>query len=332
MRKVDLARWRFDFDLTVAAILAEADGFVWHRYGGRSTGDPQSALSLQSLAMAMRGTLAERAERKALPRPMEDLRPRTIEDLPLFQRRDAEERADCVHCHMIHDFEYHEALAAGSFRREQIFIYPDPLRVGLEIDRDDQQKIESVTPDSPSARAGLEPDDRLVGANGQAVLTRADLQWVLHHLPFTECKLSVEIERDGAKLTKVLALAEGWRVASALEYAWRPYKWNLPPQPGFGGGTLKEDRKKALGLQRGDFAVEIGYIVNWGDHSRFGRNAEKAGLRKGDVLLSAGGRSDFASEEHFQAWFRLEQTIGKSCELIVLRDGKRQTLQLPVIE
>jgi hypothetical protein len=339
MRDVDLSRFRFDFDLTFAAMTAAADGTVLHRYGGRDAADAQSALSMASLAAFLRGSLAgharragERTSAGAESPPAGPASDRTIAALPAFRRREREERLDCVHCHTVNDFEFEEAVAGGSWKREQMWVYPDPARLGLEVERDDQQRVARVEPDGIAAKAGLAPGDRLLRAGGQELLTRADLQWALHGLPPGATKLPLRFERDGEARDVALALPDGWKVADPLSYSWRAYKWNVPPQPGFGGKLLTAEEKADLGLARADFALRVNYLVTWGERAYVGRNAEKAGLRKGDVVLSIAGFSDFASEEHFQSWYRLTQAPGSEVEIGILREGKRRTLRMKVIE
>lgn len=339
MRDVDLARFRFDFDLTFAAMTADAEGTVLHRYGGRDAADPQSALSMASLAAFLRGSLAgherradERAASGAAAAPADAAAGRTIAALAAFRRRDAEKRIDCVHCHTVNDLEFEEAVAAGSWSREQMWVYPDPARLGLEVERDDQQRVARVEPDGIAAKSGLAAGDRLLRAGGQELLTRADLQWVLHGLPPGATKLPLRFERGGETRDVALSLPDGWKVADPLEYAWRAYKWNVPPQPGFGGKLLTAAEKAELGLARADFALHVDYLVTWGERAHVGRNAQAAGLRKGDVVLSVGGFSEFASEEHFQSWFRLTQAPGSKVGIEILREGKRRTLTMKVIE
>jgi hypothetical protein len=108
--------------------------------------------------------------------------------------------------------------------------------------------------------------------------------------------------------------------------------WRLDPRPGFGGPKLSPEEKEKRGIDAGVSAFRIQYIVTWGDHSRTGRNAHKAGLRKNDVVLSVGGKSDFRSPQHFHAWFRLTREVGEKVPIEVLRKGEKLTIELPVIE
>ncbi|MBL8844063.1 MAG: PDZ domain-containing protein [Planctomycetes bacterium] len=333
LRPLDLARWRFDFDLTFAALTATPDGAVLHRYGGRDAADAEAFLSLASFEAFLRGSAARFADPAARPpAPSADLAPRTIEASAAFRRRDAEKQIDCVHCHTVNDFEFRDAAASGRFRREQLFVFPDPARLGFEVERDQQQRVARVAASGPAARAGLAAGDRLLAVAGQPLLTRADLQWALHQLPTGATKLELCVERAGAPVALQLELAAGWKECDALEYAWRPYKWNLTPGPGFGGKPLDAARKRALGLATDAFAQEVGYLVTWGDKAATGKSAQAAGLKKGDVVVAVAGKSDFANEDHFQAWFRLERKPGETVELVVLRDGQRRTLKMKVVE
>lgn len=337
LRELDLARYRFDFDLTFAALTCDADGAIYHRYGGRDPRDPQSALSMESLAAFLRGSLAAHRARAGRRPPADLPPPRTVSDIPAFRARDREKRVDCVHCHTVNDFEYRQAVDEGTWKRDRMWVFPDPARLGLEVERDDQQRIARVADGSPAAKAGVRAGDRIVELHGQPILTRADLQWVLHGLPHEAVAPQLAIERPGAEGadaqgTVELALASGWKRAPVLEYAWRPIKWNLPPHPGFGGRFLPADEKSRLGLADGAYAQRIDYLVTWGDQAHTGRNAQKAGLRKGDVVVAVDGRADFESENHFQAWFRLTREVGREVEIAILRDGARRTLRMKVIE
>jgi membrane-associated protease RseP (regulator of RpoE activity) len=78
--------------------------------------------------------------------------------------------------------------------------------VGFGIPRADTWTIGAVTTDSPASRAGLEPADRILAANGQAVSTFDDLSGLIRPNPGGQ--LTLEVERDGQRLTKVVTLAE----------------------------------------------------------------------------------------------------------------------------
>jgi hypothetical protein len=334
LRTLDLFRWRLDFDLTFSALVADPQGRVLHRYGGRDAASADSFLSLDSFTAFVEGAL-ERAKLEASAVggvPQMGVPRRTIEASPTFKTRDAQKRIDCVHCHTVNDFEWRDAEANQRVKPEQRWPFPDLARLGLEVERDRQRIVARVAPDGPAGKAGLKAGDRLDQAAAQPLLTRADLQWALHQLPAGATTLQIETTRDGAARKVAIALPDGWKECDAREYAWRPMKWNLEPAPGFGGKALAADEKQALGLPAEAWAVRVGYLVDWGEKAATGRSAAAAGLRKGDVVVSVAGESRFDGEEHFQAWFRLTQKAGTKVAIEVLRDGKRSTLSMAVVE
>lgn len=77
--------------------------------------------------------------------------------------------------------------------------------------------------------------------------------------------------------------------------------------------------------------VRVTYLVTWGENRRFGEAARRAGLREGDVVLGAAGVRDFASIDHFHAWWRLTREVGETVVVETLRDGTRRSLPIDVL-
>jgi predicted metalloprotease with PDZ domain len=334
MAGVDLRTYTFDYDLTFAVLLMNADGTIYHRYGSRDHTSATSRLSMTSLVRVMKETLEDHAIYQKKPSPPPALPPRTIEEIPPMARKLQKEKVNCFHCHMVNDAEREHAKEEKRWSRDAVIgQWPLPDRVGLSLDRDDQTLIGAVTPGSPAAAAELKAGDRLVRLGGARVRTHADVQWVLESAEGGATTIPVESLREGdMMLLGKLELEKGWKAVNELEFSWRPSVWPLDPKPGFGGRKLAKDDLEALGLPPGAFAIKIGYLVDWGSEAHTGRNARKAGLKEGDILLAAGGKSDFATELHFQSWFRFTQKPGTTIDLEVLRDGKRRQVKLPVVE
>lgn len=328
LRGVDLARYAFDFDLTFSVLLMHADGHVYHRYGGRDFSSPTVWLGLESLESLLRAALVEHEAYAAAPQTRVAPAALRLEAVKSYARRD---KGECIHCHMVLPALHEEALAAGTWREGDLWMYPDPARIGLVLDPVDQARIVSVEAGSAAAAGGLLAGDRLVALGEQRVLTATDVQWALHHAEPTATEVVVRYVRDGAESEGVLTLADGWRVGSPLDFSWRPFKWHLVPQVGFGGPLVSDAERRRLGLAADAFAMRVNYIVTWGEFSRYGNEATRAGLRKDDVVVSAGGRTDFASIEELHAWWTLTREPGETVEVVVLRGGERRVLEVNVL-
>lgn len=331
MAGVDLETYRFDYDLTFAALLMNADGRIYHTFGGRDATDPQSHLSVPAFVRVLERARATHERESGKPAAPRRHRPQTIEQIPPMAERIRRGKApECFHCHMVHDARREDAQARKKWRRDDLWIYPDPVEVGLRLHRDDQTRVTEVLAGSPAAAAGIAVGDTLERLGGQDTLTFGDVQRALHEAP-ERGTLEVAWRRGAESSSVRLRLPADWKEADPRVFAWRPSKWSLSPKPGFGGKRLDAAELSRAGLAPGVFAFRVNYLVTWGDEAETGRSAQKAGLRKGDVVTSVAGKGDFESEEHFQAWFRLTQEPGSRVPVEVLRDGRKHVIDLPVL-
>lgn len=333
MAGVDLETFRFDYDLTFNALLMNADGTVYHTFGGRTWEGAERYLAESTFVRVMQQALLEHeAYQKAPQHPAK--RPiRTIEDLPAARKRlKAGQQADCYHCHTVHDFMTEGARDAKRFKVEDVFRWPDPIQVGLTLDPEQQAVVAGVLEASAAAAIDLRVGDRLLTLGDQNILTFGDVQRVLHDALPGETTLPVRWEREGQPHSSKLQLDGGWKRPTPLVFSWRPSKWPLSPKPGFGGPRLTRAELEAQGLERDAFAFRINYFVTWGPSSHTGRSATDAGLRDGDVVFALDGKRDFQSVDHFHSWFRLTRKLGKEVLVEVIRAGERLTIELPVIE
>ncbi|KAF0244902.1 MAG: hypothetical protein FD180_2123 [Planctomycetota bacterium] len=333
MKGVDLNTYAFDWDLTFAALLMNADGTVYHRYGGRSWESADARLSMDALTRLLVDGLAEDKAYRASGIEREAVKPLSIEEIPVFAERIRNNKElSCFHCHMATEAMREQAQKDKTWSPDDRWLWPLPDKLGLKLDPADPSKVLEISEDSPAAKAGLAAGDRLVTVNGARVRAEPDVQWVLHHTPPAGGTIAIAFERGGEQRAAKIELAAGWKSATPLEYSWRPAMWMLRPDPGFGGPDLDADEKKKLGLDPGAFAIRIGYLIDWGERAETGRSARKAGVQKGDVLLSVDGVSDFRSGQHFQTWFRFTREAGKIAELKLLRDGKPVSVSLPILK
>lgn len=351
LRGVDLARHRFDFDLTFAVLLMRADGHVYHRYGGRDARGPDSWVSEASFRAVLETTLVEHAawtERGAeedgtasegsdadlpsakpgdAPTISASSSPLRLENVPAFAERD---HGACIHCHSVFESLYRQRRADGDLRPEDPWAYPPPSRIGLDLDRVEQRRITSVDPDSPAARAGLAAGDRLLRIGATPIATASDLMHALDRVPAAGAELAVRLRRGDEERGATLALEPGWRASPPAEFAWRPIKWALEPVPGFGGTVLSGEERAAAGLADEPFAFRITYFVDQGPRAYSGWAAQGAGLARGDLVYGVGDRRAFDSMDHFHAWWRLTRRPGERVALRFVRDGERREVELVV--
>jgi serine protease Do len=337
MRGVDLERYVFDTGLTLSILWMNADGTVYHRYGGRDARSADQWLSIPSMEIAMTASLDAHRTHEVIARVAQEGEPLTLERVPSFIKRD---RGECIHCHSIRPALYEEQLADGTWTADKVWRFIPPSRIGLDLDRDDQRRVVSVVVGSPAAIAGVQVGDALVSMGGQAIATATDVMFELDRFDTTGGILQLNFERKGKPQTAQLKLAEKWKVGTAQDFAWRSFKWGLTPAPGFGGPQLDRDELRKLGLLKdgseAPFAFRITYLVTWGDNKRYGQAASKAGLQEGDILLAVNlpgtAIPQLTSGDHFHAWWRLTVKPGDKVELEVLRNGERKKLELEAIE
>jgi hypothetical protein len=312
MRGVDLNVFQFDYDLTWFAFFLDADQRVYGRYGGRGAGEADEHLSLPGLKHAMRAAL-ERYRRGDKPPAPPDEPPRTVEMFAAAKRLKPDA---CIHCHQAWDFRREEMQREQQWTRDEIWVYPLPENVGLELADDRGDVVKVVRPDSPAARAGLRAEDVLRRVNGRPVASYADVQFALHWAP-KQGQVAVTWERSGREQSGTLDLPAGWR---ETDISWRESMWGLSPVASLHGQDLSAAQKRALGLPADRMAFRQGKFVPV--------PARAACVREGDVILGFEGRDWTTTMRQFNAFVRLNYNVGDRVTLLILRDGQRFRLPM----
>ena len=321
MNGVDLQLFQFDYDQTWAAFFMNPDGAIYGRYGTRAGGKTNATthISIASLKKSMqralelhRGYPANKAEFAGKSGGPVDFR--FVEDSPVKNRKEAH----CVHCHHVREdfqkFKWREHRLTS----HDIWVYPLPENIGLKMDVDDGLRVSAVTPGSPAAQAGLAAGDELLRLNGQRLISQADIQWVLHHVP-AETKLNVHFKRRSQLLEKAVPLSSAWKES---DLSWRESSW--PLRPGLWTVPMSDAQK----LEKGVPADALGLRVKW----VFGKDsaAKKAGLRDGDIIVAVDGKTAPQSEGQFIATVRLNHRPGDKVRLTLLRGGTREDVLMPL--
>jgi hypothetical protein len=329
---MDLAHFQFDFDLSFAAFLMDADLTIYARYGTRSERPEVEDLSLEGLRNAMQAGLAMHHERGSNMAALKGKQsgpsrygtPRDIPGLAGNYQAVLDYQGSvaksCIHCHQIRDGERRQVRSArGRFTDEVLYPYPDPEVVGLKLDPREMAMIERLEPGSAADRAGFRVGDQIVTLDGQPLLSIADFQWVLHNTAAT-AKLAAVVRRDRALLSLTVALEEGWRRGNI---SWRPTSWQLR-QMGFGGMKLDElsaEARRGASIPGDRMAVKIAQVGEYGEHAV----AKRAGLKKGDIIVEFDGLDRPMTESQLLDYTLRQKRSGEKIAVMVIRDGLRQT-------
>ena len=335
---LDLSLFQFDTDQSFAVFLLNADGTIYGRFGTRSdqrnwTDD----VSIEGLAKALSGALelhrgypANRATLAGKRGPKPDFvapeqYPRLAGKYGSQLNYEGNVVQSCIHCHQIGDAQrqYHRDQS-GSLPEAVLFPYPHPKALGLILDPKERATVLRVEAGSLAAKSGLQAGDVITALNGQPLLSLADVQWVLHQVSPGGGTVLASVLRGDQTLPLELVLPSGWRRLDDI--AWRVSSWELRRMV-LGGMLLKPlspDERSELKIPAGQMAFKVEHVGQFAPHDQ----AKRAGVVKGDVLVSYAGRSDLVRDTDVLA-FGLDQVKpGEDVPLGILRDGERKMLTI----
>ncbi len=334
---IDLTKFQYDFDMSFSVILMNPDSTIYGRFATRSDRPEEEDISLKGLRQALQRGLRIHASydkfKPMLAGKQVTVAPkyRTPLEYPSLNGKYKAELdyegtrlvQSCIHCHQVRDAERETYRASGERMPDRVlYPYPDPEVLGLKFHPDFPAKVETVKTGSIADRAGVKVGDEFESLDGQPLLSIADLQWVLHNTGPT-AKLEAEVRRGDDVTPITLELAEGWRYGNI---SWRATSWELR-RMGFGGmrlDDLTDADRKAAGIGHDGMALKARHVGEYGEHAL----AKKAGLKKGDVILSFGGKSGRMSESDLLVYSVRNLAPGSTVEVKALRDGKPMTFQV----
>ncbi len=328
-RGLELKLFQFDCDQSWCAFFLNADGAIYGRYGTRTGSGPDSDayLSVASFRKAAERALElhrgypankDRLAGKVGKQPEYPV-PEKIPGLEA-RAKGPTTRQTCIHCHMIREYTLRAKWEQGRLTPADLWAYPMPDNLGLTLDREDGLRVKAVAAGSPAAAAGLAAGDDLVALDGQPLVSLADVQWVLHTAP-PEGRLAVTLRRGGTDLEKSVALGGRWKES---DLAWRASSWYGLRQ-GLQTEALPAAEKRRRGLAPDELALAVKGLYGRGKSA-----LEKAGLRKGDVIVAIDGRPAARTESQFLADLRLRHGPKDAVKFTVLRGGRRQELTVPM--
>lgn len=306
----DLNLFEFDYDCAWYGFFLTPDEAVLGRYGGRDAKSDDGRLSLAGLKYAMDRALERNKDQ---PKPVDRGKPVRAEDYRAAKTRRGNE---CIHCHQVNEFRRADAKAAGTWSRDELWVYPLPENVGITLDVDRGDVVKSVAPGSVAAKAGLKSGDVLARLNGYPVASFADAQYALHKAPKSG-SIPAEWRRGSDQMEGALDVADGWRKTNIT---WRASLLDILPSLPISGEDLSAAEKAALGLPESRAAFRQDKFV----HSTL----KAVGLKAGDVIVGLDGKGIDGSMDDYLGLVRREHLVGDTVVLNVLRDGKRVEIKM----
>jgi serine protease Do len=180
-----------------------------------------------------------------------------------------------------------------------------------------------VTKSSPAEKAGLKKGDVITRLNDEKIESPEDLYETVHGLKPGD-KVTVTFKRDGKEQTAPAVLGESKNAPFVYKYK---YDYQMPEMPAFPGpeSFVWGPMPPKLGIKAQD--AEDGKGVNVLDITQ-GSAAEKAGLKKGDVITSYDGNEVNSANELVQ---QVREARDKSTVKVkILRSGKSQELEIRI--
>lgn len=339
---LDLSLFQYDTDQSFAMFLMNVDGTIYGRFGTRShrtewVGD----VSLEGMARALEGALelhaAYPSNKQALVgkrgKSLEFARPELYPALKDKYTSSLDYAGNvvksCIHCHQIGDARREFYRSQGqAVPEELLYSYPHPKSVGLILDPQQRATVTEVKDASPAAAAGILPNDNILSLNGQPLLSMADVQWVLHSTDPNGGTIMALVERAGKTLELPLVLKPNWRHAEDL--SWRASSWGMRRMV-TGGMVLKvasPEERAAANIADSAMCLKVDYLGEYGPH----RAAIDAGFQKGDLIISFDDQIDLMNESDLFRFGMTRAKPGDQIDVVVMREGKRKSLKLPMQE
>ena len=337
---LDLSLFQFDTDQSFAVFMLNADRTIYGRFGTRShRTDWIGDVSLKGLADALTGAL-ELHEK--YPSNSAALKNKTgvaplfehPEDYPALKDKftsslnyEGDVAKSCIHCHQIGDAVRDYYRAKGEVIPATVLNpYPHPKSLGLILNPDHRATVKAVQPDSIAADSEFQPGDRIISLQGQPLVSMADLQWVLHSTSPDGGDLKAIVNRNGTDAEVTISLPAKWRELDDI--SWRASAWGLRRM--VTGGMLLVPVENAErgkdGIPSQGMALRVKHLGLYAPHD----TAKKAGVQKDDVVVAYDGRNDLLTDSDVLRHGVTQHKPGDEIQLEVIRNGARQTLELPM--
>ena len=337
---IDLSLFQFDYDLTFAVFFINADKTIYGRFGTRADfEDAAKDISIESFKGALKAALelhkAYPENKAALaaktgPEPIK----KTPEAFPALLRYSSNLNLDgrigdqCIHCHQI-----------GEAQREihwydrkpvpDAILYPFPMPdvLGLHFSPKHRAKISKIASDSSAEKDGFRRADEILMLDGQPIISIADVQWVLHRAP-ENTTLPATVDRHGKEINLTLTLKPGWRKGSDISWRTTTGELRLVALGGMVLQDLSDAERQRNGIGKTEMALNVENVSRRSRRSNSETNAQKAGIRRGDIIVAYGDRTDRLTESGIIGYVLQDEPQAKALPIKLLRNGEQIAVEL----
>ena len=330
---IDLSLFQFDYDLTFAAFFMNADKTIYGRFGTRAEYENAAKdISIEGFKQALEAALDLHEgypDNKAVlaaktgPEPIK----KTPEAFPALLRYsstlnfDGRIEGQCIHCHQIGEAQ----REIHWYDRKPIpdaILYPFPMPdvLGLHFSPKHRAKISKIESGSPAEKDGFRRADEILTLDAQPIISIADVQWVLHRAP-EDTTLPATVDRHGKEINLMLTLNPGWRKGSDISWRTTTGELRLVALGGMVLQDLPDAERQSKGIGKTEMALNVEAVSRRSRRSNSETNAQKAGIRRGDIIIAYGDQTDRLTESGIIAYILQEHPQTKALPIKLLRNG-----------
>lgn len=338
---MDLSRYQFDYDMSLAVFLMRADGTIYGRFGTRSgRTDDDHEMTIDGFGKALVRAIEmhddfDRYRTQLAGKRGADVDVKKPEEHSWLKGKytdrldyEGEVAKSCIHCHQVREAQRVTLRESGQpVPDDVIFPWPNPSVIGLKLDPGECATVKEVIAGSPAEAAGFQVGDQIEQIGGQHPISIADVQWVLQTArDGTDVKAAVRRSSNDKPVSLVLSLPAGWR--RAADISWRATTWDMRRMT-LGGMVLEpatQEKRDELQIPAGKLAMRVKHVGQFGNHAM----AKQAGLLKEDILIEFNGDATKRSEAEIIAATMNGKRPGEKVSVVVLRNSKRFSFEIRV--
>ena len=337
---MDLSLFQFDYDLTFAAFFMNSDKTIYGRFGTRAEyKNAAKDISIEGFKQALEAAVALHdgyPENKAVlagktgPEPIK----KTPEAFPALLRYsatldfDSRINQQCIHCHQIgeaqREIHWYDRKPIPD---EVLYPFPMPNVLGLHFSPKHRAKISKIESGSAAEKDGFRRADEILTLDGQPIISVADVQWVLHRSQ-ENTTVPATVDRHGEEVNLTLTLNSGWRQGTDISWRTTTGELRLVALGGMVLEDLSDAERQRNGIGETEMALNVKTVSRRERRSNTESNAQKAGIRRGDIIIGYGDSTDRLTESGIIGYVLQEEPQAKTLPVKFLRNGEQVEVEL----